>query len=178
MVSPHRAVVAPLANYLWTLRREQPDLTLLVVVPEIVGRHWWHYVLHDHIAPRLKRTLRALPGVTVTSVPFQLEERPRRCDWVASGVRLERDWPATGAHGRQKTGHAGSGPQLAANAVSASLMSREYEEGRRWLRSSGAVLTAEATIPSGSFTPSPAGALTLLRSTAPNGIASCAGQPC
>jgi amino acid transporter len=74
ILSPHRAVVAPLANYLWTLHRERPDLTLQVVVPQVVGRHWWHHFLHDHIAPRLQRTLRALPGVTVTSVPFQLED--------------------------------------------------------------------------------------------------------
>jgi hypothetical protein len=35
-------------------------------------RHWWHRILHDHIAQRLRRALRALPGVVVTSVPFHL----------------------------------------------------------------------------------------------------------
>ena len=72
IVSPHRAVVAPLVNYFWSLYRERPDLTLTVVVPEIVVRHWWHQVLHDHLARRLRRALQPLPGVVVTSVPFHL----------------------------------------------------------------------------------------------------------
>lgn len=75
MVSPHRAVVAPLVNYLWTLHQQRPDLTLTVAVPEIVDRHWWHRILHEHIARRLERALQELPGVIVTSVPFQLDDR-------------------------------------------------------------------------------------------------------
>jgi fumarate reductase subunit C len=74
MVSPHRAVVAPMVNYLWTLHQQRPDLTLTVAVPEIVDRHWWHGILHEHIARRLERTLQELPGVIVTSVPFQLDD--------------------------------------------------------------------------------------------------------
>ena len=72
IVSPHRALVAPLVNYIWTLHRQRPDLTLTVIVPEIVTRHWWHEILHDHVARRLRRALRDLPGVVVTSVPFHL----------------------------------------------------------------------------------------------------------
>ena len=72
IVSPHRAVVAPLVNYIWTLHRQRPDLTLTVTVPEVVDKHWWHRVLHEHTARRLERTLQALPGVMVTSVPFQV----------------------------------------------------------------------------------------------------------
>jgi amino acid transporter len=74
IVSPHRALVAPLVNYLWSLHRLQPDLTLTVAVPEIVARRWWHRILHDHVALRLQRTLKNLPGVVVTSVPFHLTD--------------------------------------------------------------------------------------------------------
>ena len=42
LVSPHRAIVAPLVNYIWSLQSERPDLTLTVILPEIVVRHWWH----------------------------------------------------------------------------------------------------------------------------------------
>ena len=49
-----------------------PGLTLTVIVPEIVTRHWWHRILHDHVASRLRRALRNLPGVVVTSAPFHL----------------------------------------------------------------------------------------------------------
>ena len=74
MVSPHRAFVAPLVNYIWTLHRQRPDLTLTVAVPQIVDRHWWHAILHERIATRLRHALQALPGVIVTSVPFHLAQ--------------------------------------------------------------------------------------------------------
>ena len=74
IVSPHRAVVAPLVNYLWTLHEQRPDLILTVAVPELVDRHWWHRTLYEHIAERLQRALRNLPGVVVTSVPLQLAD--------------------------------------------------------------------------------------------------------
>jgi amino acid transporter len=72
MVTPHRAYVAPLVNYIWTLHRQRPDLTLTVTVPEIVDRHLWHTPLHERVVPRLRHALQALPGVVVTSVPFHL----------------------------------------------------------------------------------------------------------
>ena len=37
-----------------------------------MARHWWHRILHDRIAGWLRRTLDALPGVVVTSEPFDL----------------------------------------------------------------------------------------------------------
>lgn len=74
IVSAHRAVVAPLVNYIWTLHRQRPDLTLTVAVPELVDRHWWHRTLYEHTAERLQHALRNLPGVVVTSVPFQLAD--------------------------------------------------------------------------------------------------------
>ena len=40
--------------------------------PEIVTWRWWYRVLHDHVAARLRRALRDLPGVVVSSAPFHL----------------------------------------------------------------------------------------------------------
>jgi hypothetical protein len=62
----------PLVNYLWTLHEQRPDLTLTVAVPELVDRHWWHRILHEHVAERLQPMLQSLPRVVVTSVPFHL----------------------------------------------------------------------------------------------------------
>jgi hypothetical protein len=45
-----------------------------VVVPEIVVRHLWHKLLHTRTELRLRRALRDLPGVVVTSVPIHLPE--------------------------------------------------------------------------------------------------------
>jgi amino acid transporter len=73
VVSPYRATVAPLANYIEGLRRQKPDITLTVIVPEIVPAHRWEMILHGRIAPRLRRILTRHEGIVVTSVPFHLE---------------------------------------------------------------------------------------------------------
>jgi len=72
VVSPHRALVAPMVNYIWSLHHQRGDLTLTVILPEIVVRHWWHRPLHNHTAARLRRALRPLRKVVVTTVPFHL----------------------------------------------------------------------------------------------------------
>jgi hypothetical protein len=72
VVSPYRAIVAPMINYIETLHRQSPELTLTVIVPELVVRHWWHQFLHNRIAPRLRRALRPLPKIVVTTIPFHL----------------------------------------------------------------------------------------------------------
>jgi len=56
IVSPHRALVAPLVNYIWSLRVLLAGLTLTVIVPEIVSRRWWEGILHAHVSGRLRRT--------------------------------------------------------------------------------------------------------------------------
>jgi amino acid transporter len=70
--SPYRALVAPLARYLRLLHDQAPDFTITVVLPELVVRRAWHRLLHNGIAPRLRRALRQLPGIVVTTVPFHL----------------------------------------------------------------------------------------------------------
>ncbi len=72
VISPYRAIVAPMVNYIEVLHRQRPDLTLTVILPEIVVRHWWHRILHNQTAPRLRRALRPLPKIVVTTVPFHL----------------------------------------------------------------------------------------------------------
>ena len=72
VVSPYRATVAPLINYIESLHRLSPDLTLTVILPEIVVRHWWQRGLHNRIAPRLRRALRPLRKVVVTTVPYHV----------------------------------------------------------------------------------------------------------
>ncbi|MGC0313599.1 amino acid transporter [Kitasatospora acidiphila] len=72
VLSPYRAIVAPLVNYIESLHRQRPDLTLTVILPEIVVRHWRHRLLHNRLAPRLRRALRPLPKIVVTTVPFHV----------------------------------------------------------------------------------------------------------
>jgi amino acid transporter len=72
IISEHRAIIPSLAHYLEALHALRPDVTLTVVLPEIVVKHWWHRPLHHHDAQRLRRAVRNLPGVVVTSVPVHV----------------------------------------------------------------------------------------------------------
>ncbi|MCW3816245.1 APC family permease [Micromonospora sp. DR5-3] len=74
IVSPYRAVIGPLAHYLEALHASRPELTLTVIVPEVVLRHRWSRLLHSRAEQRLRAALRALPGVVVTSVPIHVAE--------------------------------------------------------------------------------------------------------
>jgi hypothetical protein len=70
--SPYRAEVAPVAAYVRALSETHPDVLLTVVLPELVVGHGQR-ALHDHAAARLRRALRDLPGVVVTTVPFHVD---------------------------------------------------------------------------------------------------------
>jgi amino acid transporter len=72
LVSPYRATVAPLANYIAALHRQRPDVTLTLVVPEIVVAKAWQRILHNRSAARLRAALIAYEGIVITTVPFHL----------------------------------------------------------------------------------------------------------
>jgi hypothetical protein len=48
-----------------------------VFLPEYVVGHWWEHLLHNQSALRLKGRLLFMPGVMVTSVPWQLNSSER-----------------------------------------------------------------------------------------------------
>ncbi|MGH2408226.1 MAG: APC family permease, partial [Candidatus Limnocylindrales bacterium] len=70
--SPYRAVVAPLACYIDALRTQRSELTLTVVLPELIVKHRWHRPLHNGTARRLRRALRRQPGVVIATTPLHL----------------------------------------------------------------------------------------------------------
>ena len=72
VVSPYRATIAPLANYIAALHRQRPELILSLVVPELVVARRWQRILHNRIAPRLRASLIADEGIVITTVPFHL----------------------------------------------------------------------------------------------------------
>jgi amino acid transporter len=69
--SPYRATLAPLARYLQDLHAQRPDLTLNLVLPELVPASVLQRPLHNGLARRLTRLMRSKPWVTVTPVPFK-----------------------------------------------------------------------------------------------------------
>jgi amino acid transporter len=72
VVSPYRATLAPLANYIEALHRQRSDLTLTVVVPELIPGRFWQRLLHNRTGRRLRKMLVQYEGIVITSVPFHL----------------------------------------------------------------------------------------------------------
>jgi hypothetical protein len=69
--SPFREFVRPAVRHVLSLE-PGPRHSVTVIVPEFVVEHWWEYLLHNQNAFRLRAALRALPWVTVISVPFHV----------------------------------------------------------------------------------------------------------
>ncbi|WP_329124108.1 APC family permease [Streptomyces sp. NBC_01465] len=91
--SPYREITRPIIEYVKGLRRESPRDVVSVYIPEYVVGHWYEHLLHNQSALRLKGRLLFLPGVMVTSVPYQLESSEaakvrarRRAEWNAPGA--------------------------------------------------------------------------------------------
>ncbi len=72
LVSPYRSTLPPLANYIEALHDEHPDITLTVVVAELIPKYRWQVLLQNRVAARLRRMLIRSPGIVITSVPFHL----------------------------------------------------------------------------------------------------------
>lgn len=47
VVSPYRATLAPLGNYIEALHRQHPEITMTVVVPELAAKRRWQQFLHN-----------------------------------------------------------------------------------------------------------------------------------
>jgi hypothetical protein len=86
--SPYRSLVPPLLRYIDALQHSLTD-TVIVVLPEMVATRWWHHLLHNQTALRLKANLLYRPGIVVVSVPYHLRSwrRVRR----ASRLRPDLD---------------------------------------------------------------------------------------
>jgi amino acid transporter len=72
LVSPYRAIVVPLARYIESLHNQRDDVTITVVIPELVPAHVWQRFLHAGISGRVQRALVHVPRIVVTTVPFHL----------------------------------------------------------------------------------------------------------
>ena len=74
--SPYRSFIRPLLRYIDAVDRQKPDDTLLIVLPELVATKWWHQLLHNQTALRLKAQLLFRPGTVVVNVPYHLQQAP------------------------------------------------------------------------------------------------------
>jgi amino acid transporter len=72
--SPYRALVGPFLRYLDALQAQDPGRPVLVVLSEVVPRHWWENLLHNQTSLRLKLRLFGRPNTIVADVPYHLSE--------------------------------------------------------------------------------------------------------
>jgi amino acid transporter len=76
--SPYREVTRPVIKYIKQLKaRSSPRDVVSIFIPEYVVGRWWEQLLHNQSALRLKGRLLFVPGVMVTSVPYQLASSDR-----------------------------------------------------------------------------------------------------
>ena len=68
--SPYRALIGPLLAYMDALQKQAPDRPILVVLNEVVPRHWWENLLHNQTALRLKLRLFSRRNTIVADVPY------------------------------------------------------------------------------------------------------------
>jgi amino acid transporter len=77
IASPYREITRPILDYVKRVNKESKRTVVTVFIPEYVVGHWWEQILHNQSALRLKGRLLFMPGVMVTSVPWQLNSSER-----------------------------------------------------------------------------------------------------
>jgi hypothetical protein len=72
--SPYRRLYAPLIQTVDDLRHAHPGRDLAVVVPELIGTRWYHYLLHNQTGAVIKGYLRftGYRRVAVVTLPWYL----------------------------------------------------------------------------------------------------------
>jgi predicted NBD/HSP70 family sugar kinase len=74
--SPYRRLYAPLKEVVTDLRHAHPDRDIAVIIPELIGNRWYHFLLHNQTGVLIEAYLR-LSGfrrVVVINVPWYLAE--------------------------------------------------------------------------------------------------------
>jgi amino acid transporter len=74
IVSPYRALVAPLLSYLDAIDNGDRSRPIIVALAEFVPNHWWEAALHNQTALRLKLALFTRRNTSVIDVPFHPED--------------------------------------------------------------------------------------------------------
>jgi amino acid transporter len=74
--SPYRFIIKPLVDRVLELEQRHPDRMIAVLLPELIERHWLHYLLHNQrpemIAARLM--LRGKQRIMIVNVPWRLPD--------------------------------------------------------------------------------------------------------
>ena len=74
LASEYRRLFRPLLDFVRTLACQHPDRQIAVVVPELVERRWYHYLLHGNTSSMLKAMLLFRGGrrIVIINTPFRV----------------------------------------------------------------------------------------------------------
>jgi len=72
--SPYRGISEPLIQHIAERRATHGSEVITVYISEYVVGHWWQRILHNHRSRRIESKLMLVPGVTVSVVPWVLDE--------------------------------------------------------------------------------------------------------
>lgn len=71
--SPHREVIGPIVDYVQSLRSQNPNDVIVVYMPEYVVHGFWQHLFRNRTVSRIRSALLKMPGVMLTSVPWQAD---------------------------------------------------------------------------------------------------------
>lgn len=90
--APFRKMTGPLLQLIGEIQRDHRNRLVAVLLPEVVKKYWWQYLLHNQRLRRLQAALLRYGGsrVVVMIIPWHLEE-PR----IEEGLENEETRPST-----------------------------------------------------------------------------------
>ncbi len=76
MESPYRFVITPIVDYVLKIQSENPGRQIVLLVPELIESHWYHYFLQNNRAELLKglMLLRGNQNVAIINLPWYLRK--------------------------------------------------------------------------------------------------------
>jgi amino acid transporter len=74
LTSPYRLIIKPILEYVVQMEAKNPGRQIAVIVPELVERHWYHYLLHNQRAELLKGLLlvKGSTDIVLINVPWYI----------------------------------------------------------------------------------------------------------
>ena len=74
VASPYRLVITPVVDYVLMLQVENPDRQIVLIVPELIELHWYHYFLQSNRGELLKglMLLRGNQNIAIINLPWYL----------------------------------------------------------------------------------------------------------
>ncbi len=75
LTSNYRQFFTPLVDYVLAWRNTNPDREIVVVLPDLIVKRWYHGILHNHRGAILRTLLRLRggPNVVIVNTPFYLQ---------------------------------------------------------------------------------------------------------